>query len=238
MKRQILDKKAWNILRNEVRNNYAYNDIWKNIITLFQMRVNDYYFTPISRVKEPNSLKGEGFTILTIQCALIEMLAAFKWGKIHNHRRKAASPSFEYQFADGCFVPFLQSESIFENQFYKYEKGMKILNAPFNANEFYDKVRCGLMHEARTKGNWVINAKRDYDVDERIFIKEIPERGVISIDRTILNKLLSEYFLSYLNELASDSIQGANLRRLFARKLDHLYDIPSDSANFDWWEDR
>ncbi|NHM07608.1 hypothetical protein G4D82_10275 [Flavobacterium sp. CYK-4] len=237
MIRQILDKKSWNVLREEVRNNYDHSEVWEKIIALFKKRINDYYFVPIARVKDSNSLNGEGFTILTIQCALIEMLAAFKYGKIHNHRKRGALPSFEYTRADECFIPFLHTEKIFENHFFRHEAGEKITDEPFNANEFYNNVRCGLMHEARTKGEWVINARKTYLQDEKIFIKRNIEKGVVSIDRTILNKLLSEYFESYLTELSAANEHGNNLRRLFARKLDHLYDILSDSGNYDWWKD-
>ncbi|MBW4362744.1 hypothetical protein [Flavobacterium taihuense] len=237
MKSQILEKDFWIKKRQIVRNSYGIDDNWLEIIEKFKTRIENYYLTPIDSVKEPMKLKGEGFTILTIQCALIEMFASFKYGKIHNHNKKGKRPNYEYKIANECFIPFLHSESIFENHFHKIEHGEKVINQPFSATEFYNNVRCGLMHEARTKGNWVINAKTKYQGDETIFISEDTVRNKISIDRTILHKQLKKYFSDYLNRISEDSLEGNLSRRFFARKLDHLYEIPPDTGNFEWWID-
>lgn len=237
MKRQILDKSYWMQKREIVKNSYDFNENWIEIIDRFKKRIEDFYFNPIEIVKEPKKLNGEGFTILTIQCALIEMFSAFKYGKIHKYNKRGTLPNYEYKKADECFIPFLQSESIFMNHFYKIENNQKIVDQPFSAVEFYNKVRCGLMHEARTKGDWIINAKKVYAENETIFISKDTEKNRISIDRTILNKQLKKYFSDYLNNLSENTIEGNRLRRLFARKLDHLYEIPSNAENFEWWID-
>lgn len=237
MTRQILDVAFWTAKRQVVRNSYDFSDHWNEVIEKFKARIDDFYFAPIDKVKDPNKLKGEGFTILTIQCALIEMFAAFKYGKIHKFNKNGTDPNFTYKRADDCFIPFLHSEPIFENHFYQYVNANKIDDQPFSATEFYNKVRCGLMHEARTKGEWVINAKRTYQGDETIYITRDAINNKISIDRTILNKHLRKYSQDYLNSLSQDNQNGNTLRRLFARKLDHLYDIQPDPINYDWWTD-
>lgn len=165
------------------------------------------------------------------------MFAAFKYGKIHKFNKNGTDPSFTYKRADDCFIPFLHSEPIFENHFYQYVNVTKIDDQPFSATEFYNKVRCGLMHEARTKGEWIINAKRTYIGDEVIYITRNTTNNKISIDRTILNNQLKKYFQDYLISLSQDNQNGNTLRRLFARKLDHLYDIQPDPINYDWWTD-
>jgi len=237
MARQILDIAFWTAKRQVVRNSYNISEHWNEIIERFKKRIEDFYFSPIDKVKDPNKLKGEGFTILTIQCALIEMFAAFKYGKIHKFNKNNTDPNYTYKRADDCFIPFLQSEPIFENHFYRFQNGNKLDNQPFSATEFYNKVRCGLMHEARTKDDWVINAKKEYQGNETVFITQDPTTNRISIDRTILNKQLKQYFKDYLDSLSQATAEGNRLRRLFARKLDHLYDIPADTLNFDWWND-
>jgi hypothetical protein len=236
MTRQILDINFWTTKRELIRNSYGFNENWAEIIERFKGRIEDFYFSPIDRVKDPNKLKGEGFTILTIQCALIEMFAAFKYGKIHKFNKNGTDPNYTYKRADECFIPFLHSEQIFENHFYKFENGNKLDDQPFSATEFYNKVRCGLMHEARTKGDWVVNAKKSYKGDEINFISINTTTNRISIDRTILNKLLKKYFQDFINSLSQDNAEGNKLRRLFARKLDHLYDISADN-NYEWWND-
>lgn len=236
MKIQILDNKYWIDKREIIKNNYDFNEQWVEIIERFKTRIENFYFNPIDKVKHSNDLKGEGFTILTIQCALIEMFASFKHGKIHKYNKRPTDPSFYYKNSDECFIPFLHSEKIFENHFYKIEIDEKIIDQPFSAGEFYNKVRCGLMHEARTKGEWIINAKKEYNGDESIYISVDSTRNKIIIDRTILNKYLKKYFQNYLSELKQDNENGNNLRRLFARKIDHLYDLESD-LDFEWWNE-
>lgn len=236
MTRQILALNYWTTKRQVVRNSYDFSEQWNEIIERFKIRLEDYYFSPIDRVKDPNELKGEGFTILTIQCALIEMFAAFKYGKIHKFNKNGNDPSYTYRNADDCFIPFLHSEPIFENHFYKIDNNNRIKDQPFSATDFYNKVRCGLMHEARTKGEWLVNAKKTYQDNETVFITKNNVTNRISIDRTILNKQLKKYFQDYLLSLTQNSVEGNRLRRLFARKLDHLYDIPADN-NYDWWID-
>lgn len=237
MTRQILDINFWITKRQVVRNSYNFNDHWKEIIERFKARFEDFYFAPIDRVKDPKKLKGEGFTILTIQCALIEMFAAYKYGKIHKFDKNGTDPNYTYKRADECFIPFLHSEPIFENHFHKFENATKLDDQPFSAKEFYNKVRCGLMHEARTKGEWVINAKKSYQGNETIYLTRDTTNNRISIDRTILNKQLRKYFQEYLGSLSLNTPAGSSLRRLFARKLDHLYEISTDPINFDWWND-
>ena len=237
MKRQILDIEFWTNKRQIVRNSYEFDENWNEVIERFKSRVEDFYIKPINWIKDPEKLKGEGFSILTIQCALIEMFAAFKLGKIHKYNKKNTDPNYTYKNADDCLIPFLQSESLFENHFFVYKDGVKIVDQPFSASEFYNKVRCGLMHEARTKGEWVINAKRNYIGDETIFISMNTTHNKISIDRTILKMQLQKYFDEYIQNLKQGSIIGNQLRRLFARKLDHLYDFPANTIEFDWWND-
>jgi len=236
MPSQVLDINFWIRKRQVVKNSYEFNEHWTEIIKRFEARIEDFYFSPIDKVKDPNKLKGEGFTILTIQCALIEMFAAFKYGKIHKSNKSRTDPNYTYKRADDCFIPFLHSEPIFENHFFKFENGNKLEDQPFSATEFYNKVRCGLMHEARTKGEWVINAKKSYHQPETVYIIRDTETNRISIDRTVLNKQLKKYFGDYLFSLSQSTTDGSRLRRLFARKLDHLYDIPAD-ISYDWWND-
>lgn len=95
------------------------------------------------------------------------------------------------------------------------------------------------MHEARTKNEWLINARKHYSGTEKIFINSTTNGSEtkIRIDRTILNKRLRDYFDQYINELKEENNEGKKLRRFLARKLDHQYDIPRD-MNFEWWKDK
>jgi hypothetical protein len=240
MTRQILDKQSWTTLRISLNNSYENPADWSSVIKLFNQRIRDFYFTPINNILKPNNRKGEGFSILTLQCALIEMLAAFRQGKIHNRSKSKNGFKYEYKDSSSCFIDFLKTEKIFRKHFYITDKktGIEKLNPNYTANEFYGKVRCGLMHEARTKENWLITAGDDTVSSTKMFITYNPITNTKSVNRTTLQIILEKYFNDvYLKDLVRKDTEGNKFRRLFARKLDHLFDIPRDMS-FDWWKDK
>jgi len=155
---EIEEKKKWSIIRNKLNQNYYYDDNWEEAINLFEYRLMNKFFNPIQQIINNRILKGEGFAILTVQCSLIEMFAAFRNGKIFNHRYKATtSPKYEYKFSEEMFTSLLKTNEIFKNIFWqKNENGIIEKDKPYSSSEFYKNVRCGLMHEAKTKGNWYI----------------------------------------------------------------------------------
>lgn len=88
MKREILEFKTWTRLRPGLNANYDINQDWLEIIELFKTRMYDKYFDPIHALIAPNHQKGEGFSIVTLQCSLIESFASLKTGQIYNHKRE------------------------------------------------------------------------------------------------------------------------------------------------------
>lgn len=238
MTREVLDKKNWKALRVSLNNSYDFSSKWEKVVDLFKQRIDTFYFGPINEILKPNLRKGEGFAIVTLHCALIEMLAAFKYGKIHNQGKTTSDPTYEYKDSTKYFLKFLKSESLFENHFYILDKkGNKQGNQPFNAEDFYSCVRCGLMHEARTKKDWLITAKKQSSTSStKIFIKLNPENNK-EINRTNLHFAIKDYFdNTYIPALKQTNEEGKTLRRYLGRKLDHLHDIPRD-LNYDWCKD-
>lgn len=230
MEKQTQEIEIWKNIRTNLNNNYEISPEWIIAIELFSKRIELKYLNPIENLIISNERKGEGFVIVTIQCALIETFGAFKEGLIYNHNKpNEGGLEYEYKESGALFVRFLNNEDIFKDIFFKINKsGHKQLNTPFSGIHFYSKVRCGLMHEARTKGKWHINATPNDLPTDRKFIKQKPKGNVIY--RTLFHFALKEYFKKYKSEL--ENSENHNLRRLFARKLDHLYDIKD---NFEWW---
>ena len=234
MEKQLKEIDKWQALRNNLNNNYDYSDCWNKAVALFDKRIQNKYFNPIQNLIDQDIRSGEGFVIVTIQCALIETLAAFKEGLIYNYNKPSEGGlNFEYRDSSDLFVRFLTREEIFKGIFYTIDKfGNKQDNAPFSSMQFYSQVRCGLMHEARTKGSWYINATKNDNPLDKKFIKQKTKGNVIY--RTLFQNALTNYFKDYKSELLKNEKEFNQLRRLFARKLDHLYDIKD---NFEWWTD-
>lgn len=237
MPSEKLDKKTWKTLRVRLNNSYDYNTTWEKVINLFRQRIEHFYFDPIESILAPQSKKGEGFSILTLQCALIEMFAAFRTGTIYNRNKpRTGGLAFEYKSSSQRFIGFLYSENIFENHFYIIKpNGDKRINYPYDANDFYDKVRCGLMHEARTKEDWRITANPKKASGKNVFIGIDSEKQKV-IHRSKLHDSMKSYFEKYLLELRDSNNQGKQLRRFLGRKLDHLHSLPRDLA-YEWWMD-
>lgn len=232
---EIEESKTWEQLRNCVNQNYDYDNDWEQTIVLFQKRIKRKYLDPVQLIIDRRTLKGEGFAIVTVQCALIEMFAAFRAGKVFNHKANDLSPGYEYKYSQQMFVSLLNNAKIFENVFWhKDDNGKTRINHPFNADDFYKNVRCGLMHEARTKENWYITATPNEITVKTCSFFLTREGGKIKIYRTVLHYRLKTYLEDYGNELRNPSDEGRELRRFFARKMDDLFDYPRNHG-YEWW---
>lgn len=120
----------------------AYNDF-------FKARLQSRYFGPIGGLQESGDLAGEGFSIAAIQCSLIEFLGSTIEGKSYRYRQDGDPPlaQFEYSGSKKMFVRFLMTATPFRDVF---DETLAL--------DFYEGVRCGLLHEARTKKGWRVKA--------------------------------------------------------------------------------
>ena len=124
---------------------------WKEAFdSYFHERLSLRYLEPIRVLQEHGTFQGEGFSIVAIQCTLIEFLASTVEGRNYRFRRAGDPPlgPHEYSNSSDLFIAFLETRQPFQNYF---EHAL--------ARDFYEGVRCGLLHEARTKNGWTIWAK-------------------------------------------------------------------------------
>lgn len=185
------------------------NEAWKRaFVVFFEGRLKSRYFGPIEAIQKINCNVGEGFSIVALQCSLIEFLHATRKGLKYVYGNSDPR-KFEYSHSKDIFVDFLSSVAPFDEVFSCKNKHRKF-NCRCKAKVFYESVRCGLLHEARTKGIWTISVKSGPGpcVD---FTTSIVYR-----DR--LQKMLEDYIAMYGEELrASKGLQEA-----FIRKFDDL----------------
>src|ERR1700733_7076351 len=167
----------------------------------FHARLSLRYLNPIKILQENGTFQGEGFSIVAIQCTLIEFLESTIQGRIYRYRRPGDPPlgRHEYSNSGDLFVSFLITRQPFDKDF-----------NPQLAREFYEGVRCGLLHEARTKDGWTIWAKS-------------PATQVVSAEPNIayrdnFHAALLEFIDWYKGALPSDR----TLQEAFIRKFDSL----------------
>ncbi|SFU12381.1 hypothetical protein SAMN05444141_10998 [Pseudovibrio denitrificans] len=196
-----LKREDWHKRRVELRDKPS-PELWAETFDKFLMRrLKDRYLEPIQAIQEAGALEGEGFAIVSIQCALIEFLAALKLGKNFKYLvRGERLGEFEYSKSRELFRDFLVTEKPFANCFKTIE----------SAESFYSNVRCALLHEARTKNGWLIWASGNVAVD--------PQKK--RVWRNQLQEAIKEYIRTY----GEDLIEQRDLQLAFIRKFSHLAD--------------
>lgn len=217
----------WKNKREILKSNLNYSDDWEEAVDWYKYRLKIRYFDPMKRI-EKHAI-GEGFSLATIHCALVEHFASITQGKIHNHKANNKSPKYEYSSSSNHFQEFLKSSNLFSEYFTS-----KTGTAPeFDTKDFYANVRCALLHEACTKNDWRINTLScgHPNPQKKIITKD--SRGVKRLFRDILTEKLSEFLENYKTDLKTNK----NLRLFFARKIDHLCEIRPDKKNYEWWKE-
>lgn len=194
----------WLVLSSELAD-YNNTDLWTAAYNdFFLARLQERYLTPINSIKQDDNYFGEGFSIMTIICSLIEFLETTYQGINYKYRKYNDPPlgQYEYSTSKKVFVEFLTSKNPFMAQF-----------DHLTASEFYSKIRCGLLHEARTNGNWTIWGKSD----NKCLIEKIGTETIIFRDDfyEAVNYYLKQEYRTEL--LASSERKDA-----FLRKFDNL----------------
>ena len=174
---------------------------WRHaFVDFFETRLQLRYLHPIKVLQIHGTFQGEGFSILAIQCTLVEFLEATIQGIKYRHLRRGESLGpYEYSSSRDIFASFLVNREPFSREF----------DAPL-ALDFYTGVRCGLLHEARTKGGWRIWAKGP---DSRVI-----DRKARIAYRDGFHVALEVFIASYAIALLSDT----TLQQAFLRKFDDL----------------
>lgn len=177
-------------------------DRWREAFDgYFHARLLLRYLNPIRLLQENGTFQGEGFSIVAIQCTLIEFLESTIQGRIYRYRRPCDPPlgTHEYSNSSDLFISFLSGRQPFARYFSRQL-----------ARDFYEGVRCGLLHEARTKGGWTIWAKSP--------AADIVSATPKTVYRDDFNAALLEFIDWYKGALPSDK----TLQQAFIRKFDSL----------------
>lgn len=200
--------KDWKILKEKLEDKPS-KRLWASAFRCFyRKRIDTRYLNPITSIKLHDKKEGEGFAITALFCTLIEFLESCEKG--HNFhfvgRTTYILKPFEYseRQASQYFKDFLRTRIPFKN-----------LIPPALVDQFYQDVRCGLLHEAQTKGIWYISSRHSNNV--LIY----PKKDRITIYRNQLIQALETYFNDYRSRLLIDK----NTQQAFIRKFDNLCQI-------------
>lgn len=143
---------------------------WGEAITILKDRIEGRYFNQIELLSD--DINANGFTIMALNCLLIETLYQFKEGKdkTPSHRNKEV------------YSDFLMQEFPL------------VFNTQNIANSFYSNIRCGILHSAQTK-----NESR---LSDREGIAVVLEGNTLVVSVKGMSLLLKKYFQWYLQKLS------------------------------------
>jgi hypothetical protein len=176
------------------------SDSWQQAFDdYFMQRLNLRYFNPIKILQDNGTFEGEGFSIMAILCTLVEFLESTFRGLKYRFARNRDLQPFEYNASREVFVDFLSTRVPFCDHF---DTDL--------AMEFYTNVRCGLLHEAHTKGGWTIWAKSDVG-------------AIVANDRkTVYRDNFRDAFDICIEEYGKRLLVERELQEAFIRKFDFI----------------
>jgi hypothetical protein len=196
--------------------------VWDDVLRDFYFdRLKTRYLDPIDAVKDMNQRNGEGFAIVAIQCSLVEFLESCYQGINYEH-----DEATHWWFPE-CLKHILQganSRSVARQYTYRSSRKMFISfltkRAPFNqhfttplAKDFYRSVRCGVLHEARTKGTWLILAKSESSL---IVDRNGPDGPILYRDD------FQDGICTFIDDYRAAVPKDISLQKAFIRKFEHL----------------
>ncbi len=221
----------WLKTRGKLKNKAILTEDWEVAIQILKQRIFERYFEPLKILLDNSKDKGEGFTILTIECALIEFLATLEDGRIFKRNKSSTDSHCYYRKSAAIYHRFLQNTYIF-NPYFSHANNSK---PPFSVYDFYLNVRCALIHEAQTRNNWVVRIFKSPALGKKNKICfEVLTDGTKVIYRTALYNCLKDYLENFIsNVLTQKTERGRVLRKHLARKIDHFAEIIPDDKF--WW---
>jgi hypothetical protein len=160
------------------RLNLDYDDSpdWGRAIEIFKLRISSRYLEPVDLlIKEDSKLspidRRFGFSILAIDCLLIETLQSFREGLTDTKGK-----------SKDMFVNFLTQRQSFKEHFIEKD-----------AKKFYEDIRCGILHQAEIMGDtllWSVGMVKGKKGD-----------GIPYINRTKIHELIKKEVDLYCDEL-------------------------------------
>ena len=194
----------WKILRPQL---LFSNDNWPTANQVFEDRIYSRFFNPIERIKSIKKNEGEGFSIALISVVLLEFLAAFELGKIYRIQKEGLTPN-EYYSGIRLLKSFLRSDKLFNQHFVSNNK----------IQIFYENIRCGLVHEARTLENDVIisNESNKNTKQNSIYFED---NGEWRLNRDLMLETIKTFVENYKERLLNNEL---HLRSKFIIKMDDI----------------
>ncbi|HEX8334671.1 MAG TPA: hypothetical protein VF622_18750 [Segetibacter sp.] len=169
-----------------------YSASWSTKIDIIKDRFESRFINPVSALIYHNDAaikRNCGFVVMSIDCLLIETLNQFFLGlRKTNDKYYPGNTNPNYKWNWQAFRDFFTYSTFFP----AFKADEKL------TEEFFSQVRCGLLHQAESKFNSLINLKHAEMV---IPIVEGDWRKGIVINRNLFHHAVKNEFEKYLSDL-------------------------------------
>ena len=179
---------------------------WKTAIEIFEDRINYRYLEAIRILQESDhehyhklTQRRFGFSMMALDCLLIETLAQFYKGLPESPTRKSRSFYISFLWQDSFVL-----KSVFDTE--------------VKAQLFYETIRCGILHQAETKDSstiWFWNNEQP-----KLPFEITPDGIGLRIYWRNFHLLVINEYLSYSECLKTDRLPG--YRDNFIRKMNFI----------------
>ncbi|MGL6057900.1 MAG: hypothetical protein ACRC17_06260 [Culicoidibacterales bacterium] len=166
---------------------------WYKAVEIFDDRLNSRYFGVIDLLLKTSEIETTGFSIMAINCLLIETLMQFRNGLDITPTRRNKEMYSDFLMRE--FTTIFTKEKV--------------------ANNFYKNIRCAILHSAQTKKGSKLNA--DYNCGFTV------KNSSLNIEVNVQNftKELQKYYSNYKSNLL-EKTNNSELRKNFIVKMDLL----------------
>ena len=142
---------------------------WNTAVAILKDRIEGRFISQIDLLSD--DINANGFTVMALNCLLIETLYQFKEGKDK--------------------TPSRQNKEVYSN--FLMQEFPREFNTKNIADSFYTNIRCGILHSAQTKNESRLSDREDVVVTF--------EGDTLVVSVTGVSSLLKTYFEQYLQKL-------------------------------------
>ena len=187
---------------------------WGLAFHFFEERIKTRYLNTINTILAMDLDIGEGFAVVNLQCSLIETIECFISGW-----KFSSKP---YGWFRNTIEPFnkqrLNNKNIFQIFFKKREP---FSNLDIHGGDFFESVRCGLLHETQTKNGWKILTKgKGKSIENNTIYRNNFQNNI--------ETLIQKYKEAILKGEDFYEIKGDILRENFISKFNHICEISKE----------
>lgn len=165
---------------------------WKKAIDILEDRIEYRFFRPVEAIQH---LEGAGFSIMALDCLLIETIVQFMEGTIDTPNTQS-----------GAYFRYFLTKTSFSDYF---DDSL--------ARIFYEDVRCGILHQAETKGDTRLLRGKKYTK----LAEPSPQKRGIYIQRDLFHRKLTEEFRAFIERLRNSDLTS-EMRIKIKRKMDAI----------------